>query len=357
MTETTWLDALLDRGWVPDWLLRRGIRRLLRGRLQDEARRAPRTAFLASLDTAPIALATAEANAQHYEVPAGFYQIVLGRHLKYSSGYWPDTAHTLDEAEAEMLALTCARAELRDGLRILELGCGWGSLTLWMAAQYPNSTVTAVSNSRSQRAFIEAQATARGLMNVTVITADMNTFAPPVGQTFDRVVSVEMFEHMRNYRRLLHRIAGWMAPQGQLFVHIFTHRCYAYPFESTGPSDWMAAHFFTGGTMPSHDLLPRFQDDLQLAEAWRVNGRHYGATCNAWLARMDAAPDTVDACLASAYADGLTGQARARTVRRWRSRWRIFFMACAELFDYAEGTEWGVSHYRFVKREDVCAVQ
>ena len=338
--------GLVERGLVPDAVLRAAIRRLLARRLREEHCGDPQAVsrrtedFVRRMRASPIAIATSEANAQHYEVPPGFFELVLGKRLKYSCCLYENGATTLDQAEEAMLALTCERAALADGQDVLELGCGWGSLTLWMAERYPRSRITAVSNSRDQRAFILARAAARGLGNVSVVTADMNAFDPRAG--FDRVVSVEMFEHMRNWPRLLARVAGWMRPQARLFLHVFTHREAAYPFDARDASDWMAREFFTGGLMPSDGLLARFQDDLSIEEHWRVDGTHYERTANDWLANLDGRREQALAILGDTY-----GAARARE-RFWA--WRLFFLACAECWGYRRGSEWIVSHYRLGRR-------
>lgn len=334
---TDLVAAAIDRGLVPEAALRAGIRAVCAARLRDERRggvaaiAARQQALVDTLRAAPIAIATEAANAQHYEVPAAFFGHVLGPHRKYSSAYWPAGVATLADAEAAMLALTAERAGLADGQRILDLGCGWGALSLWAAARYPGSRITAVSNSTSQRAYIEGEAAARGLANLTVVTGDVRTLA--LTGPFDRVVSIEMFEHMRNYRALLARIAGWLAPGGALFVHVFAHRELAYPYEDRGPSDWMAREFFTGGLMPSAALLLHFQDDLRIASTWVLDGTHYARTAEAWYANLVAR---------RAETTALLGE-------RAFQRWRVFFLACAELFGYRGGREWVVAHYRFTR--------
>jgi cyclopropane-fatty-acyl-phospholipid synthase len=338
------LIDLCERGWIPDALLRHGIRRLCATRLADEGADDAAVAdarfrtLLAELRGSAVAIETAAANAQHYEVPTRFFELCLGKRLKYSSCYYPTGGETLDQAEEAMLALVGERAALADGQRILELGCGWGSLTLWMAERFPSARITAVSNSATQRAHIESACMARGLGNVQVLTRDVNALELP-DASFDRCVSIEMFEHMRNYEVLLARIARWLVPGGALFVHIFCHRHLMYPFETTGEDDWMGRHFFTGGLMPSADTLLHFQRDLRLEERWLLPGTHYQRTADHWLANQDAHREEVLSVLASAYGPG--------EAHVWSQRWRMFWMACAELFGYRGGNEWLVAHYRF----------
>lgn len=332
------LTRLVEAGHIPDALSRMGIRYLLRARERSMPADAGNAEFLASLHNGPIALAVDKANEQHYELPPAFFEAVLGPRLKYSCCLFPTGVETLAEAEEQMLKLTAERAELADGQRILELGCGWGSLSLWMAEHYPRASITAVSNSHAQREFIQERARHRGLGNLEVITRDMNDFDPD-GDRFDRVVSVEMFEHMRNWRRLLERARGWLKPEGRLFLHVFCHRDYAYPYEIRDASDWMAQYFFTGGMMPSWDLAPRMAEKsgLALEQRWMVNGAHYGYTCRSWLNRMDAARQQLMPVFESVYGpDALI----------WWQRWRIFHMACEELFRWRGGYAWFVGHYR-----------
>ena len=289
----------------------------------------------------PIATNTREANEQHYELPAEFFALMLGPQRKYSCCYYEAPGTSLAQAEECALAETAAHADLADGQRILELGCGWGSLSLWMAERYPHAAITAVSNSHAQKRFIDAKAQSLGLTNLAVITCDANVLAFAEGTRFDRVVSVEMFEHMRNYRMLMQRIAGWLAPRGTLFVHIFTHKSYAYPFGIRDDSDWMAKYFFTGGIMPSDGLLLYFQDDLRIAEHWRVDGGHYSRTSEHWLQNMDRHRADIEPILKAVYGEAEVG--------RWWVYWRVFFMSCAELWSYENGSEWMVSHYLFAK--------
>jgi cyclopropane-fatty-acyl-phospholipid synthase len=337
---------LVQTNRVPDWLVRLAIRAGLklntRRRNQEsiKVRHAAKRALIAKLKQSPIAVHTDDANQQHYEVPAAFFQLVLGRRLKYSCCYWPRGVTTIDGAEEAMLRLTCERARLEDGMTVLDLGCGWGSLGLWIAERYPNSHVLALSNSRSQQEFIESQSRERGLENLETMTADVSQLE--LERQFDRVISIEMFEHMKNYGLLMKKIASWLRPEGCLFVHVFSHREFAYEFDASDAGNWMAQTFFSGGTMPSDDLLLHFQDHLVLADHWRIDGIHYARTLRAWLNKLDHYQDQVRAVLAGAYG--------ADQETRWLVNWRLFFMACEETWKLNQGREYLVSHYLFNRR-------
>ncbi|MCT7317368.1 cyclopropane-fatty-acyl-phospholipid synthase family protein [Ralstonia sp. CHL-2022] len=346
-----WLIQCCERGWLPDALVRAGMRALVRQRLRDEGlndgeQRSLRfNALLDELHGSPIAIDTDAANTQHYELPPAFFEAHLGPQLKYSCALYPTGNETLAEAEEAMFACYAERAGLADGQCILDLGCGWGSLSLWMAKRYPNARIVALSNSRGQRSWIEARAAERGLTNLSVHTGNIVDFEfaeMPEGGRFDRVVSIEMFEHMKNYGLLLSKIARWMRPDAVLFVHIFAHRTLAYHFQVQDGTDWMSKYFFTGGTMPSEALLLEFQDDLRVARHWWVSGMHYARTADHWLANLDAARGRLMPVFAQTYGE--------RQAAVWFQRWRMFYLAVSSLFGYAGGNEWGVAHYRFVKR-------
>ena len=339
------LIKLAEKKFLPDLLIRLGIKRLCGQRLSEsstlglEALENSHQQWIDLLTESPVAIVPEKANEQHYEVPPLFFELVLGANLKYSSGYWPKGISSLDESEHEMLKITCERAELVDGQDILELGCGWGSLTCFMAQKFPNSKITAVSNSIDQRIFIEQKIGKLNLRNIKVVTADMNDFS--TDEKFDQIISIEMFEHMRNYDELLKRIEGWLNLNGKLFVHVFSHKKISYPFEDKGEGDWMAREFFSGGQMPSHRLLMSFPDRMKIKKEWRVSGTHYEKTSLAWLRKMDTNKIEVLELFKTTYGE--------KDASEWFQRWRIFFMSCEVLFGFNEGSEWGVSHYLFEK--------
>ena len=339
------LIKFAENGTLPDFLIKIGIERLCNERLKwanrigPEALQEHHQKWVSILKDSPIALVPEKANEQHYELPTDFFKLCLGKNLKYSCGYWNLNTKDLDASEVIMLEKTANRAQISDNMDILELGCGWGSLTCYMAKKYPNSNITAVSNSNDQRLYIENKCENEGIKNVKVITCDMNDFN--IDLKFDRVVSVEMFEHMRNYKLLLQKISKFLKDNGKLFVHIFTHHTMVYPFEDNGPADWMAREFFSGGLMPSHNLLLNFQDDLKIESQWKVSGTHYSKTSYAWLNEMDRNKTEIMNIFNETY-----GKENAKM---WFQRWRIFYLSCAVMFGMKNGTEWGVSHYRFIK--------
>jgi cyclopropane-fatty-acyl-phospholipid synthase len=339
---------LAETGRVPDVVIRAAIRNLLRRRLNEvrsgdcEADEDANHAFREQLRSSPIALVPELANQQHYEVAPEFFQRVLGWRMKYSCGLWSNGVRDIDAAEEAMLTLVCSRAQITNGMSVLDLGCGWGSLSLWIAEKYPRCRVLAISNSKPQREFILQRCAERKIENVEVVTCDINQFDPE--RTFDRVISVEMFEHIRNYDWLLARIARWLEPHGKLFVHHFSHREIAYPYETEGDDDWMGRHFFSGGIMPSDDMLLHFQRDLVVERKWRVNGNHYKHTADAWLHLQDVQIDVLLPILAEVYGE--------EAAPLWFERWRLFFLACSELFGYRGGNEWWVTHVRMSLREE-----
>lgn len=345
MSLTSKLIDWAESGLIPDFLLRAGIRNLCNKRLrQCESNHCEEAAesiasYLEEMNNGPIALLPEKANEQHYEVPAEFYLEVLGPNLKYSCCKWAPGIRDLGKAEEQALELTCIRAKLEDGQKILELGCGWGSLSLWMAKNFPNSSITSLSNSHSQREFIESRAKEKELTNLQVLTGDINDFDP--GDSFDRVVSVEMFEHVRNHRELFRRIDSWLLPEGRLFTHVFCHRSVPYPFEVEGEDDWMSKHFFSGGTMPSDDLFLRISGPLEIERQHRWSGTHYARTSEAWLKNLDQRKSAVMALFQK--------DLDPKEAKRVFHRWRLFFLACAETFGFASGQEWWVSHYLFKK--------
>lgn len=331
-----------ERGYIPDSLIRFGIRKLIKQRKDEieENIKFHREGIIDEFNKAVVAQDTDKANEQHYELPASFFELVLGKNLKYSSSLFKEGVKTLDEAEEEMLNLYCERGEFKDGMDILELGCGWGSLTLYLASRYPNSSVTAISNSASQREFIEERARERGIKNLRVLTQDMNIF--DIDKKFDRIISIEMFEHMRNYNVLFERVASWLKDDGKVFIHVFCHKNASYFFETEGEDNWMGKYFFTGGVMPSFDLFERVQDSLKLQKKWKVNGKHYQETSEQWFNNMEKNERQLMGVLAKTY-----GKDNAKL---WFERWKIFFASCAELFGYREGEEWFVGHFLFGKK-------
>ena len=333
------IQDIAEAGILPHFLIRYAIRKRLRRQLITESKAYDRDVFINELLASPIALECDRANAQHYELPSEFFQLFLGANMKYSCCQWEHGQQTLEQAEQASLEQVCERAEIKDRMHILELGCGWGAFSLYLARHYPNAHIRAVSNSLSQKSFIEAKAQSLGLNNITVLTDDMNCFQ--TNHQFDRIISIEMFEHMRNYQKLLERISRWLQPQGKLFVHIFSHRDIAYEYKVRSADDWMSKYFFTGGIMPAKNLLGFFNQHLQIEKQWDINGGHYSRTLDAWLNKMRANKVAILDILKKHYGPDLAS--------RWYQRWQLFLLACSELFAYNNGQEWDVTHYLFNK--------
>ncbi|MEQ8825415.1 MAG: cyclopropane-fatty-acyl-phospholipid synthase family protein [Filomicrobium sp.] len=336
MTIVEHLISVTERAPLPDIATKTGINFLVGRTRRQLAHESDENSanFAREMVEFPIALATKEANDQHYEIPAEFFELALGARRKYSCAYYEDDNTTLDEAEERALALTAEHAALANGQKILELGCGWGSMTLWVAENFPGAHITGVSNSNSQREYILSQAKARNLTNIDVITADMNDFASE-GQ-FDRVISIEMFEHMSNWHDLIGKVTGWLKPDGRFFMHVFSHKSRPYRFDHADKSDWIAQHFFTGGIMPSHDLIRQFGDFVEVEKEWRWSGQHYQRTAADWLANYDRNDIEIDRILNDVY---------GADAKLWKRRWRLFFLATMGLFGHNGGNEWGISHY------------
>lgn len=340
-----WIYQLLETDCIPEWLIRAGIRQMLKQKIREETQKNLTLqqegvmSFIRELKNSPIAIETDAANQQHYELPSRFFELTLGPHRKYSSAYWLPDTQNLAQAEELMLALVCQRANIQDGQRILDLGCGWGSMSLWLAQNYPNAQITGLSNSRTQKAFIEQQARNQNLSNLQIITANVAEW--DTNHTFDRIISVEMFEHMKNYEKLLAKVSQWMTSDARLFIHIFTHKTLAYHYEDKDGTDWLTRHFFSGGTMPSDHLLLYFQKEVRIADHWVVSGQHYEKTANVWLKNMLQNRAEILPILAETYG--------VKETRRWWVYWKLFFLSCAELWGYRQGQEWQVSHYLFEK--------
>lgn len=331
---------LAERRLLPDSLIRWGIQNQLKQHsLLLENQSKSDSWWIEKLSRGPIAECTDTSKEQHYEVPTEYFKTVLGSHLKYSACFWNESTPSLEMAEANMLRLSCEHAELKNGQAVLELGCGWGSLSLWMAEHYPQSSITAMSHSKTQKAYIDSEIKRRGLANLTVITSDINDFEP--NRQYDRIVSVEMFEHLRNHSLLFEHLNHWLKDDGRIFIHIFAHQKENYLFEVEHKRDWMAEYFFTGGMMPSINLLPTAAKQFKELNRWEINGMHYSKTLEAWLSKQDQQESTVMKHFSNAYGDD---------AKLWIQRWRIFYLACSELFAYNEGKEWLVMHYLLAKR-------
>lgn len=335
--------ASLERNLLPDALVRRLTRLLLASRLRSgykpsaELQLSSLLHFAHSLEEMPIAIKTEDPKSQHYELPTSFFKLVLGKNLKYSCCYFPDKSSTLEDAENAMLEMYCKRAQVEDGHSVLDIGCGWGSLSLYISQKYTNCRITGICNSKTQKAYIEEQCQELQLQNVEIIVADISTLE--MEATYDRIFSIEMFEHMKNYKDLLKKISGWMKHDSLLFVHHFCHKAFAYHFEDKSDDDWITRYFFSGGTMPAANLLLYFQEDVSVVDHWLVNGKHYAQTSEEWLKRMDKNLASIKPIMESTYGKD--------SAVKWTVYWRTFFISVAELFGYNDGEEWMVALFHF----------
>ena len=337
-----WFNPLLARGLIPDWILRRGVRSQGKERLNmmnkvDSTKEYSK--FINEASTGNIAVNTDDANNQHYEVDSEFFKYCLGKNLKYSCCFWDENTLDLDAAEDNMLEIYSQRAQITDGMSILDIGCGWGSLSLFLAQKYPKSEITGVSNSSSQKIFIDSVASERNISNLNIITRDINDFRAE--EKYDRILSIEMFEHTKNTKKLMNLINDWLNPNGLFFMHVFAHKENPYYFDRDQKNAWMAKYFFTGGMMPNHNLFKDLKSNLEYQKSWILSGEHYERTSNAWLDKMDQNKSKILSLFERSNGSSVA--------KRKFHFWRLFYIACAEIFGYDNGNEWVVSHHLFKK--------
>ena len=333
---TKFLLTIAELGLIPDVFIKTAVRFITKKRLNESGIHENKLNVIKSISEGGIAEKTDDANEQHYEVPPEFFKYALGKNLKYSCSFF-DKTDSLDEAEKSMIELYIERADIQEGHDILDLGCGWGSFSLYVAEKYPSVSITAVSNSKDQIAFIQNEAKRRGLFNIKASKMDVNNL--DLDNKFDRIVSIEMFEHLRNYKLILNSLNSLLKPDGRLFVHIFCHKELTYFYEIKNSYDWMTKYFFEGGIMPSQDIFKYFDDELEVINQWDVNGNHYAKTCKAWLNNHYKNKDKILDIFDKHY----------DKPRIWFNRWRIFFLSCEAFFAINNGREYFVSHYLLKK--------